>query len=220
MAEDGGEKIEVKTLKTTDLKPSDLTKAIEDAAKNMGKKSDKTDKEEKSASPKTATKTKAADAEHDTGSQIIVKKKTSYVGGTKPTEDDFPEPTESDGAKETKVELKPPSATTKVIAAEPPAPSEEPETQPASANPTPATSTAPTPLPATLAKPVTPPKEAPQQALKVFDTTQYHLPIKPTAGQHYLNNFVAWLVLSIFLIAVTGYLLDQLEILDLQQFLP
>lgn len=219
MADDGGEKIEVKTLKTTDLKPADLTKAIEDAAKNMGKNSDKTTTVEKPASSKTAAKAKAANAKQETGSQIIVKKKTSYVGGPKPANDATSESSEP-SVKETKVELKPPSATAKVIAAEPPDAAEEPVAQTAPTSPTPAASTVAAPPPAAPLKPATALNEEPQQALKVFDTTEYHLPIKPTAGRHYLNNFVAWLVLGIFLIAVTGYLLDQLEILDLQQFLP
>ncbi len=59
--------------------------------------------------------------------------------------------------------------------------------------------------------------EAKTQNPKVFDTNKYHLPIKPRS-RHYLSDSVAWAILTLFVLAVAGYLLVQLEIVDPKQF--
>jgi len=233
MADDAGDKIEVKTLKNTNLKPDDLSKAIEASTKSLSKtKPAKTETPAKSLKSAKTEKTepakvKAESIDKSEGSQVIVKKKTAYVSGAYSAP---PPKSEPAPAPESKVELKPPSALGKPVVvpsstAQPAPPAPTPAPSPAIASP--AATTAAPPSPA--ASPQKPPNTMPthdskttaepaQQALKTFDTTQYHLPIKPTAGNHYMNKFLSWTILILVFVLVGGYVLWQLEVIDLSSF--
>lgn len=222
MADNGGEKIEVKTLKTTDLDPSALTKAIEDSTKTTSKPA-KVAKTE----AKTAKKASAGHDDKEDSTRIIVKNRSAYMTSSTPATG------ANAAAVKAEPERKPPSATAKVLEAPVPSKSEEsPSSAPTSDNavstgglkdaPAEVVPTPPAQVEKSLSKQVekldskqTDPTA--QQALKVFDTTQYHLPIKPTAGQHYLNNTLAWTVLIIFLAGISAYMLNELEVIDLSQ---
>lgn len=226
MAETDGERIEVKTLKTTDLDPSALTKAIEDSAKAQSKPAKVSVKAESS---KPVYKAPAVqDKSADEPTQIIVKKKSSYVtsGGQSPPV----KPTDQPESEKSQPALKPPSATAKVF--QPPQPATDVDAgdkepaQPAAAAEDKASTPTSEPSPeqqtaTSIDKQVKKLNEQkktepePQQALKVFDTTQYHLPIKPTAGKHYMNTLGAWVILTLFVAAISGYMLNELEVIDL-----
>lgn len=223
MAEETGDKIEVKTLKNTNLKPEDLSKAIEASTKSLNKtksaKAAAPAKPDKAEKPEPA-KAKAPAADKDAGSQIIVKKKTAYVSGAYSAP---PPKSEPAPAPEAKVELKPPSAMGKPVVA-PAEPAAKAAPTPATAPPSPPAPTAPAPAPnptpptapgAPIKADTTTEAEPDQQALKTFDTTEYHLPIKPTAGNHYMNKFLSWTILILVFVLVGGYVLWQLKVIDL-----
>lgn len=223
MADTEGERIEVKTLKTTDLDPSALTKAIEDSARAQSKPAKVSVKAESSkAAPKPPAVSEKSPSEP---TQIIVKKKSSYVtSGGQPA---AVKPADQPESEKTQPALKPPSATAKVFQPpqpatqvdaankEPAEPVEDKTSEPSSES-SPQQQTA-TNLDKQVKKLDGQEKSGPetQQALKVFDTTQYHLPIKPTAGKHYMNTVGAWVILTIFVAAISGYMLNELEVIDL-----
>lgn len=230
MAESTGDKIEVKTLKNTDLKPEDISKAIDDTAKSVSakNKSVKTEEPPKSTPAKTSKIAPKTDTPKDESTQVIVKKHGAYMSGAaapaavaKPAEDTI--------EKEPKVELKPPSAVGKTVVTpnEPaePNPAEPPEPKPDQTLAASQTPTKTTPV-ESAKPPQSPPKtetdkaeaKPAQQALKTFDTNEYHLPIKPTAGKHYMNAVVSWTILLLFLAVVGGYVVITLEIIDPNNF--
>lgn len=59
----------------------------------------------------------------------------------------------------------------------------------------------------------------PLQNPTVFDTTQYHLPIK-ARSRRYVNSAVAWLLLLIVLIGASAYVLWQLGVIMLEDIKP
>jgi hypothetical protein len=74
--------------------------------------------------------------------------------------------------------------------------------------------TAPTPAAgATDSNEPDPDQETEPQNPTVFDTNQYHLPIKARASHHYLNAAVTWVILLLVLAAVSAYVLWKLEVL-------
>ena len=58
-----------------------------------------------------------------------------------------------------------------------------------------------------------PTEESKPQKPTVFDTTEYHLPIK-ARNRKYVNSVVAWTVLAIVLAAAGGYVLYRLGIIE------
>src|SRR5690606_8309383 len=131
---------------------------------------------------------------------------------------------EDKAASETAAESKPASHTEQPVV--PPAatkaevPPEKELTPPTPAPPADSEAAQPAPLGSQLdqlATDVDKPKEEKSQKPTVFDTTQYHLPIKPRST-NYVNNAVAWTLLVLVLLGVGGYVMYRLEILDLSRF--
>lgn len=229
---DEGDKIPVKTLKNTDLKAEDISKAIDaTAAKSVTPKP----KEVKVTKP-APSKTKSAGKPEakDNGTPIVVKKHGTYVGGTEPSPPPA-KPAEPAKEEENKVELKAPSELGKTVtspisdsSSTQPVSSNEPAVQQkpdASSQPAPTKDSEPaTETSSSTTTPTTEPKPAKvetvpaQQALKTFDTNEYHLPIKPTAGNHYMNRGLSWAILLIVLFGVGGYVLITLEVINPTDF--
>jgi hypothetical protein len=88
----------------------------------------------------------------------------------------------------------------------------------------PGTTTAPPPAPPVVASSVTAKvlaKEVESESNKlqqpaVFDTTQYHLPIKPRS-KHYMSNSIAWTILTLVFAGVGGYVMHRLGVVDIEQ---
>lgn len=224
-------KIEVKNLNSSKLSAEEISKAIEKTALSSAsiKKPAPTEPE---ATP-TATENPKVESSEQTdsskGTKIIVKRDSGYIEPPS-TNDETDE--DKDEAPE---EIKPPSQTQKTMAVPSEAVSAQDESKPAKNEEAAvkdddkeAINTEAKPeesavkpeksddLSAKLETKLEPKEEEPetQQALKVFDTTEYHLPIKASTKKH-LNSAVSWTVLILFLAGISAYLLVGLDILKL-----
>lgn len=189
--------------------------------------------------PAKAAAADKPDEDKDTGVPIIVKRRSGYVqppqpdsrpskpasqSDTQPLEppsrtqktvapaaaDALPQPdSQSDSqpgpASRDQPDVKS-AAEAQPATAEADTPSEPGAPPPVKAKPAPATAPGP-PQEDSLGDPTEPQKPT------VFDTIEYHLPIK-ARNRHYVNNAVAWVVLLLVLCAVAGYVLYQLDVIE------
>jgi len=241
MAETADKTNGIKKLKESDLNADDLAKEIEKSTKALSKSEAKAEKPAKSDKPDKVVKPADSPPDEDKGVPIIVKRNTPYIATNEgqaaaaevkppsqtqkviaPSESTEPKP-EADQPADTVPAVEPAKTETAAETDKPP-PAEPEPVEPLASKPKVASQTTPTekPLkapdkPATTGAAEETDEEQPLQKPTVFDTNQYHLPIK-ARSHHYVNNVAAWLVLLVALAATGAYVLNQLGVITPSDF--